>query len=248
MAQSPDYRRILGGVTFVFLIVVPILTMRFSEESRHKTDQLLLTSPLRITDIVLGKYFAALTVFCLGVFVTMLHPLLLSVAGTVVVSEIISAYIGFFLLGAACIAVGVFVSSLTQNQVISAVVTFALLLLMWILDYLQEGIPGDRISGVILAAIMVAGTALFVYFSIRHLLVSMLLAIAGGGLVLFLFIASPGAFDGLIIRILQWFSLLTRYQDFTLGVLKLSPIVYFLSFSAVFLYLTVRVIDKRRWK
>jgi ABC-2 type transport system permease protein len=250
--QSPNYNGVLGTITFIFLIVVPILTMRLlSEEARQKTDQLLLTSPLSLTGMVLGKYLAAVAVFLLTLIVTFVYPVLISLVGSVVLSEIVGGYIGFFLLGSAFIAVGLFVSSLTDNQVIAAVVTFAALLVMWILDALQQGLPADALSGAGFAGLLVLGVAVFLYFNLRNWIVPGAVVLAGGGVIaLFYFVIEPKAasFEGFIVKVLKWFSLLERYQDFSLGILGLSPIVYYLSFCAVFVFLTVRVIEKRRWQ
>jgi ABC-2 type transport system permease protein len=247
--QSPSYVSVLGGITFIFLVVVPILTMRLLSEERHqKTDQLLLTSPLNISGIVLGKYFAAVTVFLLTLIITLIYPIQLSLVGTVSVSEITGGYIGIFLLGSAFIAVGLFVSSLTENQVVAAVVTFGLLLLMWILDFLQQGLPGDRFSGLVFAVVILLAVAIFLYLTIRNLSVAGAAVVVGSVIIAVLYIIQPTRFDGLIVRVLKWFSLLARYRDFTRGVLKLSSVVYYLSFSAVFIFLTVRSLDARRWK
>ncbi len=168
-----------------------------------------------------------------------------------VVSEVVGGYIGFFLLGSAFIAVGLFVSSLTDNQVIAAVVTFAALLIMWILDALQQGLPSDSLSGAAFAGLLILGVAVFLYFTVRNWIVSAATAVVGAGVIaLFWFVigAKAANFDGFIVKVLKWFSLLARYQDFSLGILGLSPVVYYLSFSAVFVFLTVRVIEKRRWQ
>jgi len=248
LTGSPNYLSVLSSITFVFLIVVPILTMRLmSEESRQKTDQLLLTSPLSVTGIVLGKYFAAVMVFLLTLLITCLYPIILSFFGTIAVWEIVGGYIGFFLLGAAFISIGLFISSLTDNQVIAAVVTFGALLFIWILDWIIGGIPTDRVSGIVFACALVVGVAALVYFTTRNIFVSAVIAVVGFGIVAGIYFANKYFFDGFIVRTLEWFSLLSRYETFMMGILSLSPIVYYITFSAVFLFLTVRVIEKRRW-
>lgn len=251
LPSSPEYNNVLASITFIFLIVVPILTMRlFTEEVRQRTDQLLLTSPLSLTGIVLGKYLAAQAVFVMTLVITCIYPILLSTVtlGRIALAHIIGAYIGFFLLGSAFIAVGLFVSSLTDNQVIAAVVTFGALLLMWILDIIQQAVPSDQTAGLIFAAILAALVALFVYLTIRNWIVTILTILAGAALLVILFIVDAKGYEGLIVRFLQWFSLLKRYGEFSQGVLSLSPIVYYISFCTAFIFLTVRVIEKRRWK
>jgi len=248
LQASPDYNAVLGSITFIFLIVVPVLTMRLiSEETKQKTDQLLLTSPLSLTKMVLGKYFAAVGVFSLTLLVTALYPVLLSFFGSVAVWEILGGYIGFFLLGSSFIAVGLFVSSLTDNQVVAAIVTFVSLLFMWLIDWIQQGIPVDRVSGIVFAGLLVIGAAVFVYFTTRTIIVSIAVFIVGSGAVTGMYFLNPIVFEGLIVRVLDWFSLLARYGDFAMGVLSISPIVYYITFCAIFIFLTIRIIEKRRW-
>ena len=188
---SPSYINVLGSITFIFLIAVPILTMRLlSEESRQKTDQLLLTSPLGVTGMVLGKYFAAVGMFLITLLATCLYPIILSFFGTIAVWEVVGGYIGFFLLGSAFISIGLFVSSLTDNQVIAAVVTFSALLFIWILDWVLQGLPTDRASGIVFACVVVAGIVALVYFSIRNIFVSVVIALIGLGSVAALYITN----------------------------------------------------------
>ena len=139
LSGSPAYAGVLNSLTFIFLFLVPILTMRLlTEETRQKTDQLLITSPLTITGIVLGKYLAAVGVFLISLLITVLYPVIMSfyALGGLAGWEILGGYIGFFLLGASFIAVGLFFSSLTDNPLIAAVESFAALLLIWILDFI----------------------------------------------------------------------------------------------------------------
>ncbi len=250
LPANPQYTGLLGSITFVFLLVVPLLTMRLlSEDTRQKTDQLLITSPLSIAGIVLGKYLAAVAVFLLTLLVTVIYPVIMSFFALLGLAwwEILGGYIGFFLLGSSFIAVGLFFSSLTDNQLIAAVETFAALLLIWILDYVSQSVPSDPVSGLVFLALIAAALVAMVFFSTRSVLAA---AATGGAAAIALvlaFVLKRGAFDGLIRQILAWFSLLKRYNDFSMGVLSLSPIVYYLSFSGAFVFLTVRMIEKRRW-
>lgn len=136
LSQSADYVSMLGSIWFQFFIILPlsILTMRLlSEERKNKTDQLLLTSPLTITSMVLGKYFAAVTVFLVSLIVSFMFPMILSMLGNPSLLEIAAGYLGFFMMGSALIAVGLFISSLTENQVVAAVATFGVLLALWLM-------------------------------------------------------------------------------------------------------------------
>ena len=246
---SPNYTVVLGNITFIFLIVVPILTMRLMpDDKRLRTDQLLYTSPLSISGIVLGKYFAAVTVFVLTLLITCLYPIIMSFFGNIAVWEIVGAYIGFLLLGSCFIAIGLFVSSLTDNQVIAAVITFSALLFVWIIDWVAQGLPTDRASGIIFAAILALAAGAFVYYNTRNIYVGIAITLVGAAIIVAAyFLADKYFFDGFIVRVFEWFSLLKRYEEFQMGVLSLSPIVYYITFAAAFNFLTIRVIEKRRW-
>ncbi len=138
------------NLTIVFLLLIPILTMRLlSEEKNNKTDQLLFTSPLSTTSIVTGKILSALCVFAIALVITLIYPLLISRYTTPAWSEIISIYIGFFLMGAAFISIGVYISSHTENQIISAVATFAILFVLYLADNILPSSENEYVQIVI---------------------------------------------------------------------------------------------------
>ncbi|HUI70537.1 MAG TPA: ABC transporter permease [Spirochaetia bacterium] len=250
LSGNPNYTGVLGSITFIFLFVVPILTMRLiSEETRQKTDQLLITSPLGITGIVLGKYLAAVGVFFITLAITLIYPIIMSffALGGLGWWEIVGGYLGFFLLGSSFISVGLFFSSLTDNQLIAAVETFAALLLIWILDFISQSVPGDPVSGFVFLALLAIALVALVFFSTRSTPAAALTFIVVAVVLILLFILDRPFYDGLIARILNWFSLLKRYNDFTMGILGLAPVVYYISFSGAFVFLTVRMIERRRW-
>ncbi len=140
----------LNSITFVFLIAIPILTMRvLSEERKQKTDQLLLTAPVSIEKIVCGKFFALVTVYLLPILVICLYPLILSRFGEVSFAQNYTAILGFFLLGASNIAVGMFVSSLTENQIIAAVLTFVAMFISYIMTGLETLLPDSMSDGMV---------------------------------------------------------------------------------------------------
>ena len=250
LSGNPAYTAMLSSLTFIFLFLVPILTMRLlSEEMRQKTDQLLITSPLSITGIVMGKYLAAVVVFLITLLITVLYPVLMSffAIGGLAGWEILGGYIGFFLLGCSFIAVGLFFSSLTDNQLVAAMITFAALLLIWILDIIAQNIPADVNTGLGFIVILAAGLVLLVFFSTRSTLATIATIVVAGAALLLLYLFSRTSFEGITAKVLSWFSLLKRYNDFSMGVLGLGPIVYYISFSGAFVFLTIRMIEKRRW-
>lgn len=248
LSASPNFNTVLGNITFIFLLTVPILTMRLmAEESKQKTDQLLLTSPLKPSDIVLGKYFAAIGVLLMTLIITTLYPVILSTMGDVNWAEIIGGYIGFFLFGSALIALGLFISSTTDNQIVAGVVTFTVFLVIWIIDAIISSLPTSSTSGAIFVGTLILGTCLIIYSATKNLFVSIGLFIAGVAATIAAYIVNSSIFAGFIGKFFSWFSLLSRYEDFSMGILNLSPIIYYITFSIAFLFFTVRMIEKKRW-
>ncbi|SKB47864.1 ABC-2 type transport system permease protein [Lachnospiraceae bacterium] len=139
MNMQPSLAAVMQNVLFILLIMVPILTMRIlAEEKRQKTDQLLLTAPISVGKIVVGKFLAILAIFGVPVLVSCIFPLIMTMFGKVRYAESYSAILGYFLFGASCIAVGVFISAITESQVIAAVLSFIVLFL----TFLMSGIVG----------------------------------------------------------------------------------------------------------
>ena len=247
--RNPNFAGVLGNtMVFVFLLITPVITMKtIAEETKSKTDQLLLTSPQSVSSIVVGKYLASVILFGITMLITGIYPIMISFFGKLAFGEIVSNYIGFFLIGSCFIAVGVFISSLTDNQVVAAVGTFGALLSLWILDFIQSGVPGSLMSGVIFAVLLVISVSGLVYYGVKNVFAAVLVFMLGVLIVLGTYLKNKLLFEGFISRALGWFSLLKRYENFNIGIVSLNSIVYFLSFSFIFVYLTIRLIEKRRW-
>ena len=248
MTLSPDFQNILSNVIMMFLILGPMLTMRLlSEEKNKKTDQLLLTAPISIPSIVLGKYFAAVTVFLISLLITGIFPVILAFFGTVAVAQIIGTYIGFFLLGSAFIAVGLWVSSITDNQIVSAVATFAAIFLLLMVQTIVKAASGSQGFSLMFAGIIALIIAFYFYYNTKNSEISITLFIIEMAVLLILYFVKRSIFTGLAGKFAMMFAVLTRFQNFAMGLLDVSSIVYFISFISVFLYFTIRVIEKRRW-
>lgn len=248
LPASPLYSNVLSSITFIFLVLVPILTMKLLAEEKHqKTDQLLLTSPLSVSEIVIGKYLASVSLFFITLLITVLYPIILSIYGTVPAGEIIATYVGFLLMGAAFISVGIFVSSFTENQAIAAVCSFGILLLIWMMDWIQQGLPSGRTSGIVFAAVLVIGFAVLLFFTLRNVIISLTATLVGAGIMLVIFLKNPALFEGFLPNFFGWFSLLKRFENFGMGILDLGSAIYYISFSIVFVFLSIQMIEKRRW-
>ncbi len=248
MSGSSYFTSFLQSILFLYLFAVPLLTMRLiSEERRQRTDQLLLTSPITVTDIVLGKFFAAFIVYLLTLVVTALYAIVVGIFGDLAVWQTVGGYIGFALLGASFISVGVLVSAVSENQVSSAFFTFFALLLIWFLNLVKSVAPTDPVSSTVFAAAIVIGLAGFFFANTRSWVTAGAVTLVGAATIAVLHFVQPDVFNGLIVEVLDWFSLLERFDSFTLGVIELEEVVFYLSFTAIFLFVTVRMIEKRRW-
>ncbi len=141
-----DMTNVFGSMFLVIVFLIPIMTMKLiSEEKRTKTEQGLLTSPVSITSIVLGKYFAALVLYTIGIAIFLLQALILEYFGNVTWNMVLSNFAALWFLGAAFIAVTLFVSSLTENQIIAAILGFITLFILYLIDAVAEAVP-DKLS------------------------------------------------------------------------------------------------------
>ena len=243
-----QYVGFLGSLLMIFLFAVPLLTMRlFSEEKRQKTDQLLLTSPVSIAGIVCGKFFAAMAVFCGTLLVTVSYALVIAAYGDLQVWETLGSYIGFIFLGACYISLGLFISAITENQLTAAFATFFILLLIWIIDPISRAVPTDSRSGIISAGVLLFLIIIFIFFSTHNWAISLAAAILGSLTIGAFYLFGQNVFFGFIRNIMGWFSLNSRYDSFSMGLLKFDDLLYYASFSGLFLFLTIRLIEKRRW-
>ena len=233
----------------IFLILIPVLTMQlFSEETKQRTDQLLYTSSLSIPQIVIGKFLGAFALFFAGVVITLIFPVIISFYAPVPLPETFGAYLGFVLVGLCFIAVGLFVSCLTNNAIVAAVGSFAVLFLFYSMDAISSFMPTDRLSSAIFLVLLAMGGALIIYDATKNIYAGLILlglAIVAG---IVIFNMNPMFFDAVIPRMLNWFSVLRRFDTFSLGILAISNVVYYLAFSAAFIYLTINTIEKRRWR
>ncbi|MDD5772611.1 MAG: ABC transporter permease [bacterium] len=140
--KEANLRGLFENLKFILLIVAPILTMRLlSEEKKLGTDELLFTSPLTNYDIILGKYFATITLYLIMLILTIEFPIILKMYSKPDMGPIYSSYLGFFLFGSSFIAVGLFASSLTENQIVAAIISFGLLLILWLISWATTFVP-----------------------------------------------------------------------------------------------------------
>ena len=247
-AAYPKFETTLSAVTFVFLIGVPILTMRvLAEERKQKTDQLLLTAPVSVGNIVTGKYLALVTVYAIPILVLCTYPLIMSKFGTVDFGTAYTAILGFFLLGCANIAIGLFMSALTESQVIAAVLTFVLLFAFYMMNGISSFFSKTSMSTCVTFGLLILAAAIIVYTMIKKVLISAAFGVIGEVILVIVYLLKSSIFEGGIQKVLDIFNLSGHFDNFTNNIFDIKGIVYFLSVIAVCLFLTMQSILKRRW-
>lgn len=245
---SPKFEGVLESVQFVFLVFVPILTMRvLAEEKKQRTDQLLLTLPLSVSDIVLGKYLALVTIYVIPMLIICCYPLIMAQNGTVNLTNAYLAILGFFLLGCANMAIGLFLSSLTESPVIAAVMSFGLLLFCYLMNTISRMVPNTAKASFVSFTVVIVVFAVIVYNMIRNTAVTAAAAVALEALNVLLFVMNRRLYEGAFQKVLSVFYMNGRLGNFFDGILDISGIVYYLSITGVALFLAMQTIQKRRW-
>ena len=244
----PYFSASLSSATVVLLILVPVLTMRsFAEDRKLKTDQLILTSPVTVNQIVFGKYLSMLAVLAIPCIFMIAGPLLIKAYGGTALASDLLAIVEFFLLGAAYISIGMFISSLTENQVIAAVGTIAVLLLLQLSDSMSSILPSSSFGSYVCFFVLILLAALLVYYLTKNVFLSCGVGVAGIAALTIIYLLKKSSFSGLIGSVISSLSLVSRFQTITQQSFDLSTIIYFLSIIALFVFLTVESIQKRRW-
>lgn len=245
---SMNYNDTLASSLSMFMILMPILTMRlFAEEKRQKTDQLLYCSPMTVGSIVAGKFLSAFILFLIGIVITMIFPFMLNQYGDVDVGLTISGIMGYILLGMCFISIGIFISAITDNQLISAISSFGVIFILLMMDNISSAIPITAMASLIFAVVIILAISLIIYNSTKSIAISMCVLIIGALIAGTTYVLKPNIYDGLIVNVLSWFSVLNRYESFYIGIVSVSDAVYYITFTFAFLYLSVNVIEKRRW-
>ena len=245
---SPDFGATLSSVTFLFLIITPVLTMRIlAEEKKNRTDQLLLTAPVPVWKVVLGKYLSMVTIYAIPIIISAFYPMIMGKYGVISYPMAYVAVIGFFFLGCAQIAVGLFLSSVTESQVIAAVLTFGILFCSYMMDGIESFFSDTAVSSMVAFLILAVVLGIVVYQLTKNIIFS---SCVGGVLVIVVaavYFIKPTIFTGLIQKFLNLFAIANHFDNFVGGIFDVTGIIYMLSVVCIFVFLTVQCIQKRRW-
>ncbi|MBQ8796858.1 MAG: ABC transporter permease subunit [Oscillospiraceae bacterium] len=249
LGLNVKFEEIVTAISYyAFLLAIPILTMRvLSEERRQKTDQLLYSLPISMTDVVLGKYLAMLVVFLIPVALMSLYPLVLSSYGEVNLKMAYCAIFTFYLLGASLIAMGTFVSTMTENQVASAGLCFIVMLVNLLLSPIASLFPSTAVASMVAIAVFVLLLAFLAYQLTKNATVALVIAVVLEAATLIAYMIKSSLFENLVPGILQKLSLYQHLANVSNGKFDIASVVYYISVIGVFLFLTVQTMEKRRW-
>ncbi|MCL1828114.1 MAG: ABC transporter [Oscillospiraceae bacterium] len=232
----------------ILVIAVPILTMRsVAEERRQKTDILLYSLPLSSAKIVLGKYFAMLAVLAFPVIVLACYPLILASFGEVPFVTVYSTLFAFFLMGSTLVSMGLFVSSLTENQAFAAALCIAVLLINYFIANLADFVPAAASASFTAFVVVVLLLGIIMYLLTKNTQVSIIFTIICELTLTGAYMIWQAKFYGLFSAVISRLSVFDRFYSFVTGVFDLTSVLYYISVIFIFLFLTVQSLEKRRW-
>lgn len=245
----PYFSYSLAGSLMVYLVAIPILTMRsFSEERKNKTDQLLLTAPVSLFKVILGKYLAMISVLAIPMVIFCLFPLIIKMQGTAYLGIDYLSILVFYLLGCVYVAIGMFISSLTESQIIASISTFGILLVLYLWKGILGFLPSSAIGGLI--GVLMLWTVLvgYIYHMTGNVILSGGLEILGIVAGVITYLVKSSLFENLLTNCLSGLALTDVFSGIAdNSILDVSGIVLYLSLIMIFFFLTVQTFQKRRW-
>ncbi len=249
MSGYPYFSYTLSGSLIVFIVGIPLITMRsFSEERKNKTDQLLLTAPVSLGKVVMGKYLAIVTVIAIPNVIFCIYPLIIKSQGTAYLMVDYISILVFFLLGCVYAAIGMFLSSLTESQIIAFISTFGILLVLYLWDGILSMLPSSALSGLVGVLIILSVAAFYIWQMTGNAVLAGAIEIIGAAAGIITYIVRSSLFENLLSNLLGRLALANVFTDITSNsIVDITGIVLYLSFIAVFVFLTVQAIQKRRW-
>lgn len=246
--QDPKMEALIYYQLMILFLTIPILTMRsIAEDRRQKTDQLLYSLPLSLPKIVLAKYFALLTTAVLPTLVSLLYPLILSLYGTVNFGTTYTALLTQALFIALLCAIGMFISSLTESPAIAAILTLTVNAALFLMSFFTTAIPQTELASLIGFAVIIVLVAFLAYYMTKSVIAAYAIGAVGIVAEIILYFVKKDLFAGAINKVIDAMSVFSRVDLGTSGILDLSGIVYFVTAAALFVFLSVQAVEKRRW-
>lgn len=243
-----NFEYVLEFVCIGLTVIIPVLTMRsIAEEKRQKTNQLLYSLPLTAVDIVIGKYLAMLVMYLVPLLIVAIYPLIFAQYGEVYLLTAYGSLFAFFMLGAALIAVGMFISSLTDNQGFAAGISIALFLFNYFSVTLAENVSSTSFGAAIAVGLLALVLGVIVYHLTRSVAMAYAVGIAILAAACVAIYIDPSSLAELLPSLMKTLSLFSRFYVFVNGIFDMTSVVFYLSVIVFFLLLTVQSLEKRRY-
>ena len=248
-AGYPYFSYTLSGSLIVFIVGIPLITMRsFSEERKNKTDQLLLTAPVSLGQVVLGKYLAMVTVIAVPNVIFCIFPLIIKSQGTAYLTVDYLSILVFFLLGCVYAAIGMFLSALTESQIIAFISTFGILLVLYLWDGILAMLPGSAVSGLVGVLVLLTVVAFYIWRMTENVVLSGGIELIGVIAGIVVYMVKSEVYENLLSDSLGKLAIANVFTGITSNsIVDITGIALYLSFIAVFVFLTVQAIQKRSW-
>lgn len=245
----PIFSYVLNALVFILMIAIPVLTMKsFSEDRKNKTDQLLLTAPVSLGQIVLGKYLAMVTVYLVPTIIFCLYPLVIKMQGNAYFATDYCGILIFFLLGCVYISIGMFLSSLTESQIIAAISTFGVLLVLYLWNGIIGFLPSAAILNLVILLVLLSLVGILIWQTTKNVVLAAVwevICLAAG---IITYVVDSSLFDNLLPGVLGKLDLTAPLTDVVSNdLLDINGVILYLSVIGLFLFLTMQTIQKRRW-
>ena len=249
MSGYPYFSYTLSSALIVLVFAIPVVTMKsFSEERKTKTDQLLLTAPISVGKIVMGKFLGMVSLLVIPMLFSCLCPLVIKMQGTSYLMVDYSTIFAFFLIGCTYIAIGMFISYLTESQVIAAVATIGILFIVQMWEGIVSLIPTSAIGSLIGFVIVLTVVVLLIYGMNRNYIVAMAMEAVGVLALLIVYNLKSSLFSSALPNLLGKLNFLGYFDNFAFNnIFDVTGVVFYVSVSMLFVFLTTQVLQKRRW-
>ncbi len=247
-AAVSNFEYVLSFGTIIFVVIVPILTMRvIAEERKQKTDQLLYSLPISTVKVILGKYLALLVIYLIPLAIISIYPLIFAQFGDVYLPTSYGSLVAIFIMGAALVALGVFISSLTDNQGLAAGIGIAVILFNYYSVSLSEYVSSTAFGSAIALSVLTLLLGVIIRYLTRNEQLASGISLILLAVITATYFLNPTAFEGLLPNIMRQLSLFDRFNTFVSGVFDLTAIFYYVSVIVFFLFLSVQSLEKRRY-
>ena len=247
-ASVANFEYVLSFIQIVFIIIVPILTMRIiADEKRQRTDQLLYSLPISTVDIVIGKFIALLVVFVIPMIFISFYPLIFSMYGEVYLPTSYGSIVAFIFLGLALISIGMFISSLTESQGMAAGICVVVMLFNYYCETLADYVSSTAFSSLISIIVLMIIIGLIIRFMTKSDILGYGFMVVTSLITLIVFFVKAEYLESLLPNVMKQISLFSRFTVFVNGIFDLTAIIYYISVIAFFLFLCVQSLEKRRY-